>query len=73
METAEPGVTKIAFIGTGVMGSPMAGHLRDAGYELTVFNRTRERALGLVEKGAAWASSAGEAAAGADVTISMVG
>ena len=73
MESAAPGITRVAFVGTGVMGRPMAGHLLDAGYELTVFNRTRERARGLVDRGANWAPSAGEAAAGADVTITMVG
>jgi 3-hydroxyisobutyrate dehydrogenase len=73
METARPGSTRIAFVGTGVMGGPMAGHLLDAGYELTVFNRTPERAAPLLDRGAVWASSAGDAAAEADVTITMVG
>lgn len=63
----------IAFIGTGVMGSSMAGHLMDAGYPLVVFNRTRTRAEPLVERGATWADSAGEAAAHADVVVTMVG
>ena len=45
-------MTDIGWIGTGVMGGPMAGHLLDAGHELHVFNRTRERADGLIEKGA---------------------
>ena len=35
---------KIAFIGTGIMGAPIAGHIMDAGYELTVYNRTKEKA-----------------------------
>lgn len=69
-ETALPAV---AFIGTGVMGASMAGHLLDAGYPLTVFNRTRARAEGLLARGAAWADSAGEAAARADVVITIVG
>ena len=42
----------IGWIGTGVMGAPMAGHLLDAGYELTVFNRTGSRADDLVARGA---------------------
>jgi len=63
----------VAFIGTGVMGAAMAGHLLDAGYPLVVFNRTREKAEQLLARGAKWADWAGEAASRADVTISMVG
>ncbi len=63
----------VAFVGTGVMGAAMAGHLLDAGYPLVVFNRTSAKAQALVERGARSAISAGEAAAQADVTISMVG
>lgn len=66
-------IQKIAFIGTGLMGCPMAGHLIDAGYHLVVFNHTPEKAQPLVEKGAELAASATEAAAGADVVITMVG
>ena len=73
MREFTPETTTIAFVGTGVMGSPMAGHLMDAGARLVVFNRTRERAAGLLERGAAWAESAGEAASQADVVITMVG
>ena len=43
---------KIAFIGTGIMGAPIAGHIMDAGYELTVYNRTKEKAADLIERGA---------------------
>ncbi|MCE5191328.1 MAG: NAD(P)-dependent oxidoreductase [Actinomycetia bacterium] len=63
----------VAFIGTGVMGHSMAGHLLDSGYPLVVFNRTPEKASDLVARGARWASSAGEAAVLADVTITIVG
>ena len=73
MREFTPETTTIAFVGTGVMGSPMAGHLMDAGARLVVFNRTRERAAGLLERGATWAESAGEAASQADVVITMVG
>ncbi len=65
--------TSVAFVGTGVMGAAMAGHLLDAGYALRVFNRTRAKADSLVERGAVWADSPGEAAEGADVIITMVG
>ncbi len=68
-----PDETTIAFIGTGVMGLSMAGHLLDAGYPLVVFNRTAARAEPLLARGATWAESAGEAASRADVVITMVG
>lgn len=64
---------RIGFVGTGVMGSSMAGHLMDAGHELTVYNRTRSKAEPLVARGAKWAETAGEAARDADVVITMVG
>jgi len=63
----------IAFVGTGVMGGPMAGHLLDAGYPLVVFNRTRAKADALVARGAVWADSPGGAAGQADIVITMVG
>lgn len=66
-------IKKIAFIGTGIMGARIAGHLMDAGYDLTVHNRTREKAEALLAKGAHWAESPAEAAADADVVFTMVG
>ncbi len=63
----------IAFIGTGVMGRSMAGHLLRAGHSVHVYNRTRQKADALVEAGAHWHDSAGAAAAAADVVISMLG
>ncbi len=63
----------IAFVGTGVMGASMAGHLLDAGYPMLVFNRSPEKAEGLLARGARRAENAGAAAAGADVTITIVG
>src|SRR5207302_268333 len=59
----------IAFIGTGVMGRSMAGHLQKAGHRLHVYNRTREKAQALVDGGAQWHDNAGSAAAAADVVI----
>ena len=64
---------KVAFIGTGIMGAPIAGHLLDAGYSLTVHNRTKKKAEGLLERGAMWAASPAEAARDADVVFTMVG
>lgn len=63
----------IAFIGTGVMGRSMAGHLMSAGHEVHVFNRTREKAKPLLDSGARWHDSAGGAAQEADVVITMLG
>lgn len=63
----------IAFIGTGVMGRSMVGHLLDAGHEVTVFNRSRDKAQALIDRGAMWADSPGAAARKADVVITMVG
>jgi 3-hydroxyisobutyrate dehydrogenase len=66
-------VTAIGWIGTGVMGSSMAGHLLDAGDAVAVHNRTRSRADSLVERGANWYDSPGELAAGAEVVCLMLG
>jgi 3-hydroxyisobutyrate dehydrogenase len=63
----------IGFIGLGVMGHAMAGHILDAGYRLVVFNRSRGKADDLVERGAEWADTAGLVAAESDVVITMVG
>lgn len=69
----DPSQTTVAFIGTGVMGASMAGHLMDAGCKIVAFNRTKAKAAALLDRGAAWAETPGEAAAAADVVITMVG
>ena len=66
-------IKKVAFIGTGIMGAPIAGHILDAGYELVVYNRTREKAEPLLSRGAKWANSPAEAASDADLVLTMVG
>jgi 3-hydroxyisobutyrate dehydrogenase len=63
----------VAFIGTGVMGRSMAGHLQKAGHALHVYNRTQDKARALLEAGATWHDSAGAAAAAADVVVTMLG
>src|SRR4029078_5129455 len=63
---------RVAVIGLGTMGAPMAGHLLDAGHEVTVHNRTRERELPLAERGGARAGTPAEAAAGADAVLVCV-
>jgi 3-hydroxyisobutyrate dehydrogenase len=66
-------MSSIAFIGTGVMGRSMAGHLQKAGHSLHVYNRTKEKAQALIDAGAHWHDSAGSAAAAADFVITIVG
>ena len=63
---------RIAFIGLGIMGLPMAGHLLKAGFPITVYNRTASRASDLVRAGARQAATPAEAAIGADFVISIV-
>ena len=63
----------VAFIGTGIMGAPIAGHILDAGYPLTVHSRTKSKAEGLLARGAAWADSPADAVKDADVVFTMVG
>ena len=63
----------VGWIGTGVMGLPMAKHLLDAGCRMRVHNRTRARAQPLIDAGAKWADTPAGAAAGADIVFSMVG
>jgi 3-hydroxyisobutyrate dehydrogenase-like beta-hydroxyacid dehydrogenase len=65
---------RVAFLGLGVMGHPMAGHLARAGHATTVYNRTAAKAAAwLNEYGGAAASTPREAAAGADVVFACVG
>lgn len=63
----------IAFIGTGVMGRSMAGHLLKAGYSVNVYNRTKSKTDDLVAAGAVWCETPGAAANGADIVITIVG
>jgi 3-hydroxyisobutyrate dehydrogenase len=64
---------KIGWIGTGVMGSSMAGHLLDAGHELHVFNRTRDKARELLDRGAKWQPSPAAVARECEIVFTMVG
>ena len=65
--------TRVGWIGTGVMGTSMCGHVLDGGYAVTVFTRTRARAEPLLDRGASWAASPAEVAAASDVVFSIVG
>ncbi len=67
-------MAKLAFIGLGVMGYPMAGHLQAAGHEVTVYNRTAEKAERWVaQHGGSRAATPREAALGAEMVLSCVG
>lgn len=68
-----PGQTRLGWLGTGVMGRSMCGHLLAKGFAVTVFNRTRAKADELVSKGAQWAATPREVAAASDVVFSIVG
>ncbi|RPG15542.1 MAG: NAD(P)-dependent oxidoreductase [Phycisphaera sp. TMED9] len=64
---------RIGWIGCGVMGTSMIGHLLENGHGVRVFTRTRSRASAVLEKGADWAESPREAAEGTDAVVSIVG
>ncbi|MEC4890451.1 MAG: NAD(P)-dependent oxidoreductase [Nitrospira sp.] len=68
-----PSRTTVAWIGTGVMGAAMCGHLLKAGYRVSVHTRTPAKARPLLDLGAAWAESVRAAAAGVDLLVTMVG
>jgi 3-hydroxyisobutyrate dehydrogenase len=70
---ADSATTQVGWIGTGVMGASMCGHVIAAGYPVTVHNRTRERAEPLLEQGAVWAATPAGTAAGSNVVFSIVG
>jgi 3-hydroxyisobutyrate dehydrogenase len=65
--------TRVGWIGTGVMGLSMCRHLIDAGYPVAVFNRTKVKAIPLLDAGASWAGSPREVAEHADIVFAIVG
>ena len=70
---AEPGQTRVGWIGTGVMGRWMCQHLMTKGYAASIYNRSRDKAKPLLEVGAAWADSPRQVAERADVVFAIVG
>ncbi|QIL45625.1 NAD(P)-dependent oxidoreductase [Vagococcus coleopterorum] len=64
---------KVGFIGTGVMGASIVKHLLNAKYEVTVYNRTKEKTNEIVSLGAVWADTPAAVVAASDVIFSMVG
>jgi 3-hydroxyisobutyrate dehydrogenase len=69
----KPAATRVGWIGTGVMGSSMCGHLLTAGYGVTIHTRTRSKAQPLLDRGAQWAVSPRAVAAESDILFTMVG
>lgn len=63
---------KIGFIGLGIMGSRMAANLVESGYDLIIYNRTKEKAEELLKNGASWAESPKEVGEQVDILISML-
>ena len=63
----------VGWLGTGVMGASMAGHLLEAGYLLSLHTRTRSKAAPLIDKGAKWATSPAEVAEQSDFVFTMLG
>jgi 3-hydroxyisobutyrate dehydrogenase len=70
---AEPGKTRIGWIGTGVMGRWMCQHLMTKGYKATVYNRSKDKARPLIDQGAAWADTPKQVAEKSDVVFAIVG
>ena len=64
---------KISFIGTGVMGRSMIKNLMKDGYDVTIYNRTKDKALELIEMGALWKDSIKECVKDTDIIITIIG
>jgi len=71
--TAMPGTTQVGFIGLGIMGGSMAGHIQAAGYPLHVYARKPEKTQSLVESGATRHDNVATLADACDIVITMVG
>ncbi|WP_455367254.1 NAD(P)-dependent oxidoreductase [[Eubacterium] cellulosolvens] len=68
-----PESTRVGWIGTGVMGKSMCGHILTAGYKTTIYNRTKSKSQELLDRGAAWAPSPKEVANNSDIIFTIVG
>ena len=73
MTKMEPGKTRVGWIGTGVMGASMCGHVMARGFAVTLHTRTRAKAEPLLARGAAWADAPRAVADASDVVFTMVG
>jgi len=70
---AEPGKTRVGWIGVGVMGRWMCQHVMTKGYKATVYNRSKDKAGPLLEQGASWADTPMQVAQNSDVVFAIVG
>src|SRR5262245_17315460 len=70
---AEPGKTRIGWVGTGVMGRWMCQHVMAKGYQATVYNRSKEKTQPLLDQGAAYAETPKAVAERSDVVFAIVG
>ena len=68
-----PETTRIGWIGTGVMGLSMCGHLQAKGHPVTIYSRTKSRSQSLLDKGAAWADTPAGVTDRSDVVFTIVG
>lgn len=66
------GRERIGWIGTGIMGNPMCGHIMDAGYDLSIFTKTQQKAQNLIDRGTRWLTSPRLVAEESDIVFSMV-
>jgi 3-hydroxyisobutyrate dehydrogenase len=71
--TDDTSKTRVGWVGLGVMGTSMCGHILDAGYPVTVYTRTRASAESLLRRGAVWADTPADVARASDVTFAIVG
>ncbi len=73
IEKAQSGKTRIGWVGTGVMGRSMCGHLIKAGYQATIYTRSKDKAADLIGAGAKWVDSPKAVAEASDVVFAIVG
>jgi len=73
IEKAQSGKTRIGWVGTGVMGRSMCGHLIKAGYQATIYTRSKDKAADLIAAGAKWVDSPKAVAEASDVVFAIVG
>lgn len=66
-------MNKIAFIGVGVMGKPMVQHLTSAGYDVTIYTRTKSKVQDLIDLGITWKDSVYDCIQNQDIIMTMVG
>ena len=71
--SSDKATVRIGWIGTGIMGAPMAMHLVNAGYQLSVFSRTRAKSEELISKGCQWRDTPSAIAADCDIIFTIVG